>query len=142
MVTRSITVNASIDQLPSVNEFLAEAIRPEFDALGPKIEVAVEELLVNVCSYAYGGEGGEVEVVCRRVNFDGKPFIIIAIRDWGQPFDPFRQSPEPDTGSPIPDRPVGGLGVHLVKKLASHYCYEYSGQANISELLFERPNVG
>lgn len=142
MATQSITVNASIDQLPLVNEFLEEAIRPEFEALGPKIELAVEELMVNVCRYAYGEAGGDVEVACRRVNFDGKPCMIIAVRDWGRPFDPFGQSPDPDMGSPIPDRPVGGLGVYLVKTLASHYCYGYTGGANTSELLFERPNVG
>jgi anti-sigma regulatory factor (Ser/Thr protein kinase) len=140
MAMRTIVVKAFIDQLPSVNRFLAEAVGPDFQPLIQKIRLAVEELMVNVSSYAYGQAGGDAEISCRPVNFDGRPNLKISIRDWGRAFDPFGEAPEPDTFADLSERPVGGLGIHLVKKMVSHYCYEF-GESNLSELFFERPDV-
>jgi anti-sigma regulatory factor (Ser/Thr protein kinase) len=141
MATRSIIIKASIDQLPSINQFIAETVTPAFGLLIPKIELAMEELMVNVCNYAYGDATGDAEISCRLVNFDGRPHFAISIRDWGRAFDPFSDSPEPDASLSLSERPIGGLGVHMVKKFASHYCYEYSREANLSELLFEKPDL-
>jgi anti-sigma regulatory factor (Ser/Thr protein kinase) len=135
-----MTVKAAIDRLPSVKQFLDEAVGPEFRFLLPKVELAVEELLVNTAGYAYGGSEGEAEISCGQISFDGRPYLKISLRDWGRPFDPFGQAPEPDTAADLSARPVGGLGVFLVKKLVSHYYYEYDGTNRI-ELFFGPPDI-
>ena len=45
------------------------------------------------------------------------------IVDSGKPFDPFTEAPPPDLDSPVPDRPIGGLGVYLVQQLMDEARY-------------------
>ena len=85
------------------------------------VELVLEEVLVNVVRYAYPEEGeGSVEVGCGVV--DGQMFCI-RIRDSGRPFNPLLQ-PDPDLSRSILDKPVGGLGIFLVRQIADSVGYE------------------
>ena len=55
------------------------------------------------------------------------------------PFDPFLEAPKPDTSLDIEERPVGGLGVHLVKNVSAHHCYSGTDGENTIELYFKMP---
>lgn len=91
------------------------------------LELVLEELLVNVFSYAYPEDRpGMMEVGCG--TFDAGMFCI-QIRDYGKPFDPL-SLPDPDLSLDILDRPVGGLGIHFVRQSASLLHYEYAEGSN------------
>lgn len=139
-----LNVPARLEHLATVNDFIAEQLPEQYSMLGMQVELAAEELLVNVFSYAYPqekGETGQAEVGCRMVHFDGEDFFSLSVKDWGRPFNPFLEAPEPDTTLDADERPIGGLGVHLIKTMVSHYVYSYSDDANIIELFFALPPV-
>lgn len=141
-----ITFPARLDQTATAMHFLREHLEKDHEALLGFIELAVEELLVNVISYAYAGPDagavsagrhGQVELGFRWASFDDVPYICVWIRDWGKPFDPFLEAPRPDITLDVDERPVGGLGVHLVKNVSSHHCYSGTDGTNTIELYFK-----
>ena len=79
---------------------------------GLDLELAVEEALMNVCNHAYNGKGGEIRV--RAGTEDGE--FVVEIEDSGPSFDP-ASLPPPDTTAALADRPIGGLGVHLIRRV-------------------------
>lgn len=139
-----INVPSSLEHLAIVNDFIQEQLPAEYGMLAMQLELAAEELLVNVFSYAYPHEKGDsckVEVGCRMVHFDGEDFFCLSVEDWGAPFNPFTQAATPDTSLGVDERPIGGLGVHLIKTMVSHYSYSSSEKSNFIELLFALPPV-
>lgn len=97
--------------------------------LEPKLDLVLEEILVNVASHAYGGEAGEVELECEVTNDE----FCCTVRDWGIPFNPLAQD-EPDTTQPLNERPIGGLGLLFVTTMPNSCSYRRNGEAN--ELTF------
>lgn len=97
-----------------------------------EIELAMEEVLVNIFNYAYRDlpEAGNVVIRCERGDSES---LIIEVRDSGVPFDIFAVS-EPDMTSEINDRKIGGLGVFLVKKLMDDVRYRRDADSNILTL--------
>ena len=96
-----------------------------------KIQVAAEEALVNVISYAYPDDGGDVEIRC---NAKGAEGLVIEIIDWGIPFDPL-SLPEPDIEAPPEEREVGGLGIHIMRNIMDEVSYKREGDRNILTLV-------
>ena len=121
-----ILLPAKLESCATAMDFLRKHLADEHENMLGFVELAVEELLVNVVDYAYAGEAvsgltgasadkwGMLELGFRQVSMDDVPFLCVWIRDWGAPFDPFLEAPKPDTSLDIEERPVGGLGVHLV----------------------------
>ena len=137
-----VTLRADVDCIPEAMGFLRQQIGDNADML-THVELAVEELLVNVARYAYAdGEAGNSANVgklvlgCRWVNMDGQDLFCVWLRDWGRLFDPFRSVDTPDTSLGVDERNIGGLGVHLVKHISSHYVYSGSDGSNTVELFF------
>jgi len=97
-----------------------------------KIELSLEEALVNVCRYAYHGGQGDVEVRCRIT--DGRD-CLIEIIDSGIPFDACAH-PAPELTACIADRKVGGLGVYLMRNMADQMTYRRENKKNILNLAF------
>ena len=135
----TLSVPASLEQLANVNAFIHETIPSSYRPLIPQVELAAEELLVNVFSYAYPDVPGEAQVACREVRLDNVPYFCFKVQDWGAPFDPFLEAPVPDVSLGVDERPVGGLGIHLIKSVVAHYTYAYYEQSNIIELYFALP---
>lgn len=103
-----------------------------------KIDLALEEVLLNVMDYAYEPDRhGEVKVGCGRTGNEGFRLII---QDQGRPFNPLTQHP-PDLTSDIEDRGIGGLGIFLTKKMASRVQYSHDKGSNVLEMDFDaRPD--
>lgn len=135
----ALTVPANLEQLATVNEYLVRQTPQEFAAAIPQAQLALEEFLVNVVTHAYAGSPGPVEVNCAVTELDGQVFLGVSIKDWGPAFDPFAQAPEPDLSLGVDERPIGGLGIHLVKAMAAHWMYQRQGEANIVNLYFAKP---
>ena len=93
-------------------------------------ELALDELLANIISYGYL----DLEVHQITVEFDViEGAMIIRLVDDGIPFNPFDQD-EPDLGSCIERREIGGVGIHLVKNFMDDYSYERNDEHNIVTL--------
>ena len=96
------------------------------DAAWP-LHLALDEILSNIVRHTYGGgdQGREIEVGFRLK--DG--VLELTFLDDGLAFDPLT-APEPDTTGPAEDRPLGGLGIFLVRKLMDHVDYERQAGRN------------
>jgi anti-sigma regulatory factor (Ser/Thr protein kinase) len=95
------------------------------------MELAVEEAVTNVFKYASPGNPGDIEVVCAA---DAGEFRI-EIRDSGKEFD-ITKLPDPDLSLDISERPIGGLGVYLIKKKADAVTYRRLPGLNVLALVF------
>jgi anti-sigma regulatory factor (Ser/Thr protein kinase) len=135
---KKLLMSTSLDNLSELQAFLTDGLPKGFAALSPSIELILEEFLVNIHTYAYGGSPGPLEVCRRLVSFDGKPHLAVMVRDWGPPFDPFSDSLKPDVNLALEEREVGGLGLHLIKNLASHFSYYRSLESNMAEVWFRQ----
>jgi len=100
-----------------------------------KIELVLEELLTNVINYGYASEKGDIEVGCALSS--GTRFHLL-IHDWGKAFDPLARK-DPDITEGIDERPIGGLGIHLVRKMVDQMSYERSNDSNVLNVYFQIP---
>jgi anti-sigma regulatory factor (Ser/Thr protein kinase) len=97
-----------------------------------RIELVVEEALVNVFMHAYPSSPGDVEVCYPGID---EPALKIEIRDHGIFFDPFTMA-EPDVQAGLADRKIGGMGVLLIRKMADQVAYRRDKDTNILTLTF------
>lgn len=93
---------------------------------GFKLNIAFEELLTNTINYGYD-DGRRHEITLDLAIEDGE--LVAELSDDGRPFDPL-QAPPPDLDSPIEERRIGGLGVHLVKTMMDEVTYAYRDGRN------------
>ena len=91
------------------------------------IKLALEEVVMNIISYAYDdGEPHEFEVRLKSDSYG----VVIDVIDDGQPFDPLQETAEPDVEATLEARNIGGLGVHFVKTLMDHVEYRRENDCN------------
>jgi len=119
---RSLTVTAKPASLSAVTEFVRkgalEASLPE--ARIGELDLLIDELITNVCMHAYpGGVPGDVTVTYL-VPAPGE--LSVEVADRGVEFNPLKLEP-PDLTLTFEARPIGGLGIHLVKTLATSLIY-------------------
>ena len=86
--------------------------------------LVLEELLTN--AFQYGGASDRSTSIALTVEPDR---VAGEIGDWGKAFDP-RGAPPPDLTTPIEDRQIGGLGIHLVRALTTALDYRRQGNQN------------
>jgi sigma-B regulation protein RsbU (phosphoserine phosphatase) len=111
------------------NEFAEQCDIPMPVSL--KVNMVFDELLNNVISYAYGDEEEHsIEVIVER---SGEQ-LSISISDDGVPFNPFTRE-DPDTTLSLEERDIGGLGIHLVKKVMDEANYQRRHNRNIVTLI-------
>ena len=127
---QTLTVPADRDQLAPVQRFVDGILDGLHcpDATRIQIQIAVEELFVNIASYAYPSGEGEVVVQCRTEQ--DPPAITIRLRDHGTPFDPLNK-PDADITLSAEEREIGGLGIFMVKELMDGVDYAYRDGENI-----------
>jgi serine/threonine-protein kinase RsbW len=97
------------------------------------IALATEEALVNIFHYGYREGEGEVAMACRIA----PETLTLEIRDTGQPFNPLSRE-DPDTSLSLEDRPIGGLGIFLIKQLMDEVHYRREGDQNILTVVIRR----
>ena len=91
------------------------------------LNLALDEVVTNIISYAYADDAEhEIDV---RVTLDGKE-VSVRVQDDGKAFNPLAV-PKPDLGPDIDQRPVGGLGVHIVRSLMDALEYQRVNDHNI-----------
>ena len=124
-----LTIKADISNLGQVLSFADGILEQSGCPIKTRmqIDVAIEEIFVNIAHYAYpGGEGNaviEVEADSSAKN------VLIVFEDNGIPYNPLEKE-DPDISLSADDRPVGGLGIFMVKKTMDGMYYEYKDNRN------------
>ena len=126
-VMERFEIIAKTDNLPQVLGFIDEKIE---EAGGDmriqlQIDIAVEEIFVNIASYAYEGKEGMAEILFE-LNGDCAEITFI---DSGVPYDPLAKE-DPDITLSAEQRQIGGLGIFMVKKSMDDMKYEYKDNKN------------
>lgn len=125
---------ASSESIAAFSEFVRKGavsagVAPEeFE----KLDLVLEEILINVARYAYTPRLGKVEVTYCQER-PGK--LRVEIADFGRVFNPLETDP-PDLSRGLADRPIGGLGVFLVKSLVDSISYRREDNRNILSFTF------
>lgn len=127
---KTLTVPAGCDQLDTVQGFVDEALDqlPCTFETRLQIQIAVEEMFVNIASYAYAPGTGEAVIGCQVEQ--EPPSITIQFRDWGKPFDPLAKE-DADITLSAEERQIGGLGIYMVKNSMDDVDYVYENGQNV-----------
>ncbi|MBO7590418.1 MAG: ATP-binding protein [Prevotella sp.] len=137
----SITLTNDIEQVPQLADFVdmvCEEVGMDM-AVAIQMNLAMEEAVVNVMSYAYPADTvGDVTIEAV-TTADQLQFTIT---DCGTPFDPTAKE-DVDTTLSAEERPIGGLGIHLVRQLMDSITYERIDGKNVLTLRkkFDKPSV-
>ncbi|WP_462323479.1 ATP-binding protein [Desulfoplanes sp.] len=130
----SLRVEADLGSLWRLQAFAATCLERSGGpaTLLGKIELVLEELLVNLFNYAYPQESpGQVTLRC---SVQGER-LVFSIEDQGPPFDPLARD-SVDTSLDIDERGIGGLGIHLVRNMVDAITYERRDGSNILSVAF------
>ena len=132
-----LTISNRVEEIGRVNEAFGEFAKKHelTEAVQRRMNLCFDELLSNVIAYGYTDEDEHhIEVHVRLLREE----LAVTITDDGRPFNPFGNEP-PDTALSVEERPIGGLGVHLVRNFMDRVAYERHGEHNVV-LLFK--NLG
>lgn len=135
---KELTVNAAVENIEVVTDFVNEELE-KLDCpvkARRQIDIAIDELFGNIARYAYSPDVGKATV---RFSVEENPLeVTITFIDNGIPFNPLEKS-NPDTHLSAEERPIGGLGIFLVKKSMDMVEYEYKNGQNILKI---KKNIG
>lgn len=131
-VTGSITTPATLDQLDKATALVSDELQRHQcpQNVQDKIVVALEELFVNVCNYAYAHEHAPGNVTVSYSCHQDPASITVELRDSGLPFDPVRRD-DPTKPSSIQEARIGGLGILMVKRTMDELSYARVGNDNV-----------
>ena len=123
-----LTVEAVVDNLPRVQAFVDTHLTEMHCPLKEQtqIDVALEEVFVNIAHYAYAPETGTATVRVKK----GPGRVTVTLIDSGRPYDPLKKA-DPDVTLPAEDRQIGGLGVFMAKQIMDTLRYAYRNGRNI-----------
>ena len=126
----SIIVPAKNEYLEQVTAFVDERLEAHDCPMTTQmqVELAVEEIFVNIASYAYDTDDGEAEVRCEVLEAPLR--AVVQFLDGGKPYDPLARGEVDISKEGIMSR-IGGLGIHLVKKTMDDVQYAYEDGKNI-----------
>jgi anti-sigma regulatory factor (Ser/Thr protein kinase) len=94
------------------------------------LNVVLDEAVSNAINHGYdAGVRGKIAVRLRR----GADRVEVEVEDDGRPFDPL-QAPPPDLTLPLERRPIGGLGIHLIRNLMDEVSYARHDGRNVLKM--------
>ncbi len=130
---KRLEINAEVSNLAAVSAFVDEQLEAADCSMKSQmqIDLAIEEIFVNIASYAYAPGKGKA-VISVDISEDRTASIIF--EDSGVPYDPLAKE-DPDITLSAQERTVGGLGIFMVKKSMDDMKYEYSEGKNILTLV-------
>lgn len=122
---RTAIFPARFDQLDAIRSFVIQAARDaQMNEDGIcAIEMAVDEACSNIVEHAYQGmTAGDIECTCE----SNDTSLTVILHDHGCSFN-ILTIPDPDLSSALEERPVGGLGIFLIRNLMDEVSYESQG---------------
>ena len=136
----TVVFPANLDQLDAIRELASRSARDAGmdESAIYAVELSMDEACTNIIEHAYEGiKGGEIECTC---NIDDKNLTII-IHDHGKSFNP-SSVPLPDLSANLDSRPIGGLGIFLMKKLMDEVKFHsYAKSGNKLTMIKHRKNA-
>ena len=99
-----------------------------------KVNLALEELVINIMDYGFADGDHEIDITL--ISEDHQ--LVIEIADSGKAFDPLQDAPVPDVNAPAEERPIGGLGIYLVRNMMDDMQYRREGDRNYLTLIANR----
>jgi anti-sigma regulatory factor (Ser/Thr protein kinase) len=136
-VKRSLCIESDLSELERLHDAVAEL--GEVGNWPPnlvyQVNLVLEELIVNTMNYGYDDdERHEIEIA---LTSDADVFTVEIIDD-GHAFNPLSDAPGPDLEAAIEDRPIGGLGIHLVRSIMDELYYRREQDRNHLTLIKRR----
>ena len=136
-VKRSLCIASDLSELERLHDAVAEL--GEAGDWSPdlvyQVDLVLEELIVNTVNYGYDDDARhEIEVT---LTSDEDVFTVEIIDD-GHAFNPLDDAPEPDVDAGIEDRPIGGLGIHLMRVMMDDVHYRREKNKNHLTLIKRR----
>ncbi len=131
-----LSVRNNLTALPSLQERVRDFLqrRAVPSEVIYNVCLAVEEILTNTIKFGYPDKLPH-EIAVALALTPGE--VILVIEDDARAFDP-QTAPKPDLTVPVEQRPIGGLGLHLVRSLSSRMTYRRQNDKNILEVRFRR----
>ena len=125
---RTLSCPATLEHLEKITRMVEELLRSNGVSGSDRfaLGLAVDEACSNVIRYAYAPGTGTVRVECLVTPEEAR----VCIFDRGVPFNPL-ETAAPDTGAGLEDRPIGGLGIHLIRNLVDAASYERREGENV-----------
>ena len=135
-VDAGLCLDARLDNLYPAQDYVAERLKEGgwSDADVSSVILAVEEVFVNIVSYAYPDGKGDVAL---RVEADADGGAVLTIKDSGVAFNPLEKD-DPDLTEDLEDRALGGFGVFMVKQIMDKVTYRRENGKNIL-VMWKRP---
>ncbi|MGJ0484813.1 MAG: ATP-binding protein [Methylomicrobium sp.] len=126
---KNILLDCKVPSRLEAIEKLAEAVNRALPDpnLAFSANLCLEELIINTILYGFKGAADRFIHVHMSVTGD---WLEIVLKDNAPRFDPFVQAPKPNLELDIGERPIGGLGVHIVKTLMDETQASYDGTGN------------
>lgn len=127
---KELYIEAMVDKLEQVLSFVDEeliALKCS-TKIQTQIDIAVEEIFVNIAHYAYDSKNGHATISI--VEEKNPTAVSITFIDNGIPYNPLEKE-DPDITLSADERQIGGLGIYMVKKSMDNVDYEYKDGQNI-----------
>ena len=118
--TSYLNIAAELDNLIEVRRFVEQEalVKGASEQTITDMVMAVDEAVTNIIIHGYRGQPGSIEVL---VAYDQET-LIVAVRDRSPAFDP-NSVPPPDLTLPLEQRPIGGLGIYIMRQLTDALVY-------------------
>ena len=124
MTTRIVPIAGKTAEI--IETVMSSPDVPQDETLRFKIRLSVEEIAENIVNYAYNNGNGFVEIT---TTLDEAGMLTISFKDAGVPFNPLEKE-DPDITLSLDERPVGGLGIFICKKMMDSVSYVFEDGCN------------
>lgn len=137
-ISKTLQLKTRLEDLDVLDETLTEVADADDwpEKVTTQLRLVLEELVVNIINYAHDDEDSGILHDIEVVLVADAQMVAVDIIDDGKPFDPLQDSLVPDLDLEIEDRPIGGLGIYLVRKLTDNATY--SREQNLNKLRIEK----
>jgi serine/threonine-protein kinase RsbW len=130
MANRAADLLRTLDEVESRLAALAVPARRQFES-----RLALEEVLTNIVKFAYDDD--QPHEIALEID-PGEPFVL-TVEDDGRPFDPLQEAPAPVLEGTVEDRPVGGFGFYILRRLGMQLDYRRAHGRNRLRVVLPAP---
>lgn len=139
-MTKELKLHNDLSEVELLGQW-CETVGEELELPMPavfQLNLALEEAVTNVMNYAYPGQEG-MPILLTLETIDGNTDILFTLTDEGIEFNPLEKVEAPDLSLSAEERPIGGLGVFLIKELMKSVEYHRENGKNILTMTYS-PN--
>ncbi|WP_437883909.1 ATP-binding protein [Pseudomonas sp. LRF_L74] len=137
-----LVIPSELGHIEDLNTSLAAVLRRHRidESVQGDVRLIVEELACNVIEHGHHGNGAGSQELSVHITLEGD-LLHLQFSDSGPPFDPLSAA-EPDLDADIQERPIGGLGLFLIRQIAECVDYRREGSHNLLQVTLRIPQHG